>query len=155
MKNLFLLSVASLALLAGCKKDSTDPASTGPSAKTTALVNKNWKMTAVSTQQGSLSQDGFASLLPCEKDNYLRFNDNHTTEVNEGPLRCNASDPQTYAGRWELVNNESQLLVTGALFGSFAANADIVELSATRMVLRGTVIDGTVTTIVTATLTAN
>ncbi|GAB3574372.1 lipocalin family protein [Hymenobacter daeguensis] len=154
MKNLFLWTLTGLALLAGCKKDSTTP-TTEPSARTTALVNKNWKMTAVTAQQGALSQDRYASLLPCEKDNYIRFNDSHTTEANEGALKCSLNDPQTYAGRWELINNESQLLVTTTLFGSFAANTDIVELSATRMVLRGTVIDGAVTTVVTATFTAN
>ena len=98
MKNLFLWSLISLALLTGCKKDSADPIANEPSAKTIALINKNWKLTAVTTQQGTLSQDMYAGLQPCEKDNYLRFSENHTTEANEGTLKCNTSDPQTYAG---------------------------------------------------------
>lgn len=155
MKKLLLWGLTGLALLAGCKKDSTNPSSSEPSAKAMALVNKNWKLTAATAQQGTLSQDAYAGLSACERDNYIRFNDNHTTEANEGPLKCKSADPQSYTGTWALVNNESQLLFTTPLFGSLAASPDIIELSASRMVLRGTVVDGNVTTVITATLTAN
>jgi len=143
------------ALLTGCKKDAADPTTTtGPSAKTTALLNKRWGLTAATAQQGSLTQDAYAKLQPCQKDNYLRFNDDHSVEANEGVVKCDAADPQTRPGKWELVDNESKLLLTTSIFGTGgAAIPEVIELGATRMVLRGTVIDNGVTTTYTATLT--
>lgn len=154
MKQMLLGSLLAAACLVGCKKDSSDPAVAGPSAKTTALLNKRWGLTAATAQQGSITQDAFAQLRACEKDNYLRFNDDHSAEANEGTAKCNSTDQQSYTGRWELVDNETKLLLTTPLFGTGgAATPEILELSATRMVLRGTIIDSGVTTTYTATLT--
>lgn len=155
MKRTLLYCMMAAGLLAGCKKDSTaDPVATGPSAKTTALLNKRWGLTAVTAQQGSITQDAFVRLQACHKDDYLRFNADHTAEANEGPLKCDITDPQSRPGTWELVANESKLLLTTSLFGTGgAAIPDLIELSATRMVLRGTVVDSGVTTTYTATLT--
>lgn len=153
-RTLLFCCVAAAGLLAACKKDSADPAATGPSAKTTALLNKRWGLTAATAQQGSITQNAFAQLQACHKDDYLRFNDDHTVDANEGSLKCDSTDPQSRPGTWELVANESKLLLTTSLFGTGgAALTDIVELSATRMVLRGTVVDSGVTTTYTATLT--
>jgi hypothetical protein len=101
-------------------------------------------------------QDAYALMQPCEKDNYLRFNSDHTVEANEGPLKCNSADLQSQTGSWDLVINESKLMLTTPLFGSgTAALLDIVELSDSRMVLRGNVLDPDtgVSTTLTATLT--
>ena len=142
------------ALLTGCKKDGTDPTTTSPSAKTTALLGKRWGLTAATVQQGSVVQNTYAQMLACQKDNYLRFNDDRSLEGNEGPLKCDAADPQSRAGKWELIDNESKLLLTTPLFGTGGAIIpDVVELTTTRMVLRGTIIDNGVTIIYTATLT--
>jgi hypothetical protein len=153
MKNHFLLGFACLALLAACKKDS-DPA-TETSAKAAALVNKNWKLTAATAQQGAISQDVYAGLKPCEKDNYIRFKDDHTMEGNEGTSKCSTSDSQTYSGNWALINNDGQLVVSTPILGSGAAVPDVLELTPTRMVLRGTVNDSNITTVITATFTAD
>ena len=154
MKNFVYLALGLAALATGCKKDSTDT-TPAASAKAALLVGKRWGLTALTAQQGSVVQDGYATLKTCEKDNYLRFNDDRTAELNEGPAKCSTTDPQTYAGTWDLLANESKLLLTTPLFGSGAAGTpDIVELSANRMVLRGTLIDGNGTsTTYTATLT--
>ncbi len=152
MKRLALSALALVALVSACKKDSTDTPT--PSAKVALLVNKRWGLTALTAQQGSVTKDGYATLRPCEKDDYLRFNDDRTAEANEGPLKCNTSDAQSQAGTWELISNETKLLLTTPLLGTGGAGTpDIVELSSTRMVLRGTVIDNNVTTTYTATLT--
>jgi Lipocalin-like domain len=154
MKRILFSGLMAAALLSGCKKDTTDPATTGPSAKTTSLLNKRWGLTAATAQQGSLTQDAFAQLQSCQKDNYLRFNDDHSVEANEGVAKCDAADLQSRTGRWELVDNETKLLLTTPLFGTGGAVIpEIVELNATRMVLRGTIIDNGVTTTYTATLT--
>ena len=154
MKHFVLIGLMAATALIGCKKDSDDPATPTPSAKTTALLNKRWGLTAVTAQQGSMIEDVYAQLPACGKDNYLRFNEDRTLEANEGPLKCDAADPQARSGNWELVSNESKLLITTPIFGAGgAAIPDIIELSATRMVLRATIIESGVTTTLTATLT--
>ena len=154
MKHLLLGGLLAAALLTACQKAATDPAAPGPSAKTSALLGKRWGLTAATVQQGSVVQDAYAQLPACHKDDYLRFNDDRTLEANEGPRKCDSADPQSRPGKWELIDNESKLLLTTSLFGTGGAVIpEVVELSATRMTLRGTIVDGGVTTTYTATLT--
>ena len=155
MKHLIFGGLTLAALAVGCKKDTTDttPATPVVSPKIAFLENKRWNLTALTAQRGSASVDGYANLKPCEKDDYLRFNDDRTLEANEGLLKCDTADPQTQAGNWELVNNDTRLLITTPLFGTGgAATPDILELSSARMVLRAVLIENSVTTVYTATL---
>lgn len=155
MKNTALFCLALLALATSCTKK-TDDATPTPSAKAGLLTNKNWTLSALTAQKGSISTNAYNELDECDKDDYLRFNDNHTAEANDGLLKCDSSDPQSETGTWELVSNESKLLLTTPLLGTGAAVIpDIVELSSTHMVLRATVIENSVTTTYTATLTPN
>ncbi len=157
MKNFLYLALGVAALAStGCKKDdSTQAITPAVSPKIALLVNKRWGLTALTSQQGSVIRDGYATLNTYEKDNYLRFNDDRTAELNEGPSKGSSADPQSYAGTWDLIGNDAKLLLTTPLFGSGAAGTpDILELTANRMVLRGTLIDGNGTsTTFTATLT--
>ena len=156
MKRFAYLFLGVAALASSCKKDDSTQATTpAVSPKVGLLVGKRWGLTALTAQRGSLSQDGYATLKPCEKDNYIRFNDDRTAEVNEGPSKCSPADAASYAGTWELVGNDSKLLLTTPLFGTGAAGTpDILELTTSRLVLRGVLIDGNgVTTTYTATLT--
>ena len=155
MKRFAYLFLGVAALASSCKKDSTEAIAPAVSPKIALLVGKRWGLTALTSQQGSIIRDGYATLNAYEKDNYLRFNDDRTAELNEGPSKGSSADPQSYAGTWDLIGNDSKLLLTTPLFGSGAAGTpDIVELTANRMVLRGTLIDGNGTsTTLTATLT--
>jgi hypothetical protein len=154
MKHIALLGLTLATLLASCKKDDTTTTTT--SANTSLLINKRWGVTAVTSQQtgSSVTFDAYAQMDDCEQDNYLRFNSDHSAEANEGPLKCYSGDPQSQTGNWELLANDSKLLLTTPLFGSGAAALlDIVTLTDSRMVLRGTLIDNGVTATYTATLT--
>ncbi len=143
MKNIFFLALGLAALASSCKKDSTETVAPTVSPKVALLVGKRWSLTALTAQRGSVIEDGYRTLEACEKDNFLRFNDDRTAVLDEGPTRCSSADPQTRPGTWELVANDAKLLLTTPLFGAGAAGIpDIIELTTTRLVLRATLIDG-------------
>jgi len=147
MKKL-LLVFAAATVLGACKKDS-EPAPT-PTAATKAdvLVAKNWRLSAQTTTYSiantpSVSQDEYATYSSCERDNFLKFNANKTLLVDEGATKCDQSDPQTQNGSWDFNSDYSKLTLMDPSQGSVAIPFDVVELTATTMHLRYTIVTGT------------
>lgn len=158
MKPSLIWALALVVLLGtGCKKDDTKTDS-GPSAKATLLTSKRWTLSDVTIQKSgsAIIEHPYNDMEGCDKDNFLRFNADHSAVVDEGLQRCGPADPQTYSGSWELTANETRLLLTTPLYGTgVATNPDLVELSASRMVLRGTLIDAGVVMTYVATMTGS
>jgi len=156
MKNISIL-LAGLLLagsLAGCKKDDDkDP------SKVDLLTAKNWQQTAgtaTSTDRGiTTTVDIYKDQEACEKDNFLKFNSNKTVDVNEGPTRCDASDPQVVSGSWDLNSDQTKLYLNStALGGGLTAQLEVVELSSSKLVLKGTDLSQGTTDTYTVTFTA-
>ena len=137
MKKLFNLFIALVLVgsFTGCKKDNDDDK---PKTKTELLTAKNWRLSAAvasGVYQGvSFSQDGYADMEPCEKDDFLKFNSDKTLIYDQGPTKCDdtAADPQTDQGAWDLNSDQTKLLLSdsggGASFG-----LDILELTASTL----------------------
>jgi hypothetical protein len=138
MKSLFLLALG-VASLSACKKDSAYTPS-----QTELLTAKNWRLTAFNstiTVTGSSAStttgNVYALLSACQRDNFYKFNTDKTLVEDEGAMTC-ANTPQKTNYTWDFNNDQTKLLVTSAV--STADFGDIVELSATTLRLRNTVV---------------
>ena len=90
-----ILTLVLASVVFSCKK--SDPA-VDPKV---AIIGK-WRVTAIQFNLGPISQDGYASLDACEKDNYTEFRNPNIFTEDEGATKCFTSDPQARAGTWSL-----------------------------------------------------
>src|SRR6186997_1027715 len=147
MKKIFLqlliLSFAGFVIFISCKKDKEDNAR---KTKTELITTGTWKLTAYTSTpaydwygNGVYATDILAALLPCEADGFDTYKANGILEINEGPLKCNPLDPQTFTATWEFTDNENKILYDG--FDKY----ELTELTATTMRLRSTFVENGVT----------
>lgn len=140
-RTVFILLAVSSAAFTSCKKDDEDPK---PKTKAEMLTAKNWRISAASFTVGATTQDAFASLPACSKDDFTKFNADKTLLSDEGTTRCNSSDPQTVSGAWDLTSNDSKLLLQETPNSSSAELYDILELSDSTLKIKQTeTINGT------------
>ncbi|TGE20477.1 hypothetical protein E5K00_21000 [Hymenobacter aquaticus] len=148
--SLIALSLLLAGALGACKKDNTE-------TKQDMLVGKNWQISAATTTySGSQSgtEDVYAEMLACEKDNYIRFESNKTLQVNEGKNVCPDSEPMAM-GSWDINADQTKLYINAPELGnSAAAQSDIVELSSSKLVLKNVIVQPDVMAVTTTTFTA-
>jgi len=139
-KNLLSILVACLFVLSftACGDDSTDSTPSNNS-QTDLLTASAWIMTAATIDPpieifGVTFSDLYADMDDCDKDDLLIFNANMTGSNDEGPTKCDPSDPQSEAFNWEWAANETKLTYDSTTF-------DVTTLSTTELTLKS-VIDG-------------
>ncbi|GAO42438.1 DUF5004 domain-containing protein [Flavihumibacter petaseus] len=147
------LLVAGMAFLGGgCQKASGDE-ELNTATRTQLLTTGSWKLVAHTFDPAvDLDGDGQADdtdyyqyYEPCEKDDFITFHTDESGTIDEGPLKCDAGDPQTYDMSWNWNNDETVLYANGQ-------QITIIELTSTTM--KGTVTENfSGTTQVTMTLT--
>lgn len=111
----FAFSVLLTGAFVSCSDDSNTPEPVDP--QTTLLINKNWRVTAdatvTTTAAGvSTTTDNYAQLQACGKDDFIRFNDNGSLTIDEGPSKCATPDPQTATGKWSWNNDRTVITFT-------------------------------------------
>ena len=119
-KNPFSRSlIAALVILVLSVSCETDPAA--PSKK--EMLSGKWKVIAQTVSpgidwdfDGDIDTDLYIILDACIKDNYGIFKPDGTGEDNEGPTKCDLTDPQTSSFSWSLKNNDSILVMDGDEF---------------------------------------
>lgn len=138
-----LLMITSIATTLSCKKDKDDNT---PKTKTELITTGTWKLTAYTSTPaydwygtGVYATNILAALNPCEADGFDTYKVNGILEINEGPLKCNPLDPQTFTAPWEFTDNENKILYDG--FDEY----ELTELTATTMRLRSTFVENGVT----------
>ena len=82
-----------------------------------------------------------SELEACERDNLITFKADNTGTIDEGPSKCNSSDPQSLGFTWAFKNNETVINFPTAIVTGVDGDVTIVSLSETSMVLKGE-IDG-------------
>jgi hypothetical protein len=125
MKKIVAFSILLIALN-GCKKDDDKPVS-----KSDFLTSGTWALTAAITDDdgdGTFETNEFATFDPCFTDNIWTFNSNGSAVVDEGPTKCDPSDPQVQTGTWQLTNNETNLTIAGDMYS-------IEQLDANQLIL--------------------
>ena len=111
----FLIVAGSVA----CKKNKNESDNTAKT-KTELLTAGSWKRTAlISNPAYDWYADGtFATdILKCneafEKDNFDTYKAGGIVETDEGPTKCNPSDPQIWTATWTFADNETKLIFDG------------------------------------------
>lgn len=131
-----VLSLAFMSLLyisltfVSCSKDDDDN-TPAPKTKTQLITQSTWRFSAATVGGSDVS----AFLQACQKDNILTFASNGTGTVDEGPLKCNAGDPQTSPFTWNFLSNETQLFISTTLFAGGSSTFNIVTLSETQLIV--------------------
>lgn len=152
-----LLLFSALLLTTGCSKDKDDNASSsstggggivipgggnngggnnngGNQTAVQLLCDKNYKMTAATISPAFMGTTDYYSLLPsCAKDDIIRFQQNGTVTIDEGPEKCDPNDPQTSTGSWSLTQNNTTLVITE---GGENVSFEVVTLDGTILKLR-------------------
>jgi len=150
MKRIIQLATLILGISGGvvslsCNKDDNYNDQTPPT-KTELLAAGPWKRTALTSNpaydwnaNGVSSTDVLSIIFPCEKDNFDTFNTNGTVETNEGPTKCDASDPQTWTATWVLTDNETKIVFDG--FDEYT----LLELTETTLKYESTFVENGIT----------
>jgi hypothetical protein len=138
MKKLISLGFVLTALyLISCSKDGDND--NGNDEKMDLITSAAWKYDTAGVDlsgDGNIDQALPAGLVDdCERDNLVTFNDDGTGTVDEGGSKCDAGDPQSTSLTWQFKNNQTVLNIPDTLYGKFTGDAQIKELSATKLKL--------------------
>lgn len=153
MKQVLLLCVLTVFAFSSCKKVDE------PNMRQDQLRAGTWKRTVLKVtyrQPGGndITEDAYATLPDCAKDDLLEFTSAYDGDVNEGSSKCNVGDPDKTKFTWKLVNGETQLNVSGAYdhFGTDEARANIISFTDNNFAIRYDVYNQTFLTTATDTL---
>ncbi len=137
MKKLSLFLFVAVTLGA-CKKDNENTPT--PPSRTELLTAKNWRIsghTSTTVSNGTtIKKDEYAASPACERDDFTKFNASKVVVYDQGASKCDASDPQTENGAWDINKDETKLTVASPALASLALPCDIVELTATTLHIR-------------------
>ena len=126
VKIVFAIAVVLVAV--ACKKDNKN-------SNMDLISSGSWKMTAFTVNpgydydgNGTIDTDIYSLYDACEKDDYYSFHTDGKMEVNEGPTKCDASDPQAFTVEWQFANNGKAIIIDGEQMA-------IDELSSSKLIL--------------------
>lgn len=120
-----------LMILTSCKKNENNTSS--PARQN--LLNGKWQLTAytgTTTYMGKdTTADFFATLEPCDKDDFITFYDNGTCTEDENTNKC-AKDQQIESGTWYLLDSDTRLSIADSNPDTFS----IASLTASELKLQ-------------------
>jgi hypothetical protein len=126
----FILAAANFFIFSSCHKTDTTPAP-APKTKTQLLSQAAWKFKGA-TAGGS---DVSSSIQACQKDNVLTFAAAGTGTVDEGPTKCNVTDPQSTSLTWNFASGETIIHVSTPLFTNTGNDFTLISLTETELVV--------------------
>ena len=133
------LLITTITTTLSCEKDKDEPA---VKTKTELLTTGTWKLISYTSNPaydwygtGDYATDILAALNPCEADGFDTYKTNGTVEINEGAIKCDPADPQTFTASWQFTDNESKIMYDGL------DEYELVELTATTMRLQSTFVE--------------
>lgn len=109
-KNINITTLFLILLLAACSKKDSTP------SKTELLTSGTWKLTAAVSDDdgnGTYETNNYATFSPCFTDNFFSFSASSVATLDEGPTKCDPTDPQTETGTWQFTQNETYLKING------------------------------------------
>ncbi|MBC6991011.1 hypothetical protein [Hymenobacter sp. BT491] len=102
--------------------------------KTQLLTAKNWRVSSdvIETTRNGVADapyDKYANLAPCGKDDFIRFRDDMSMLVDEGPTKCAPNDPQTQGGKWSWNSGQTEITMTDPTFAGRDKYSGPVDLT--------------------------
>jgi Lipocalin-like domain len=123
---LIVLLLAGLLELSSCSKKNDEVTLT----KSELLETHTWKLTKIKVSGVESAPDA------CSLDDVYTFLDTGVYKQDEGPSKCEPSDPQTTTGTWEFTSNETKIKVSYGGGAVIIFEKEIVELTSTTMRLK-------------------
>ncbi len=133
MKHLLKFSFFAITLVLGsCGKNDTKAPT-----RTELLASATWKYDNAGLD---INKDGIAETpLPpgyvgdCDKDNTLTFKSDGTGTLDEGPLKCDAGNPQTSPFTWSFKNGETVINFPTVILTGISGDVTIQKLTSTEL----------------------
>jgi len=121
MKNSFLITLATVLLIASCTKSSVAPVSetNGTFLAGAKGSSKKWSLTSATVNVSGAVPQAITGIPTCESDNIFQFIYNSTQDYvqTEGATMCNSTDPSTLeSGSWGFTDDGKSLLIDATLF---------------------------------------
>lgn len=136
MKYPYLFPAVLLLAMASCEKDS-DKGETPTETKTDILSKQIWLYESSGLdpdKNGTIDSPLPAGTIKaCTIDNNLSFSSNGQGTMNEGPTKCNNTDPQTLPIKWGFASNEANLDITGTGETGLSGRFKILKLNSTQL----------------------
>jgi hypothetical protein len=135
MKNTLILLACSIFLFS-CEKDDDD--TPAEPTKTELMTKASWKYDNAGVdadRNGTIDFPAGTMLQACLTDNILTLSANGTGNVDEGPTKCDAAQPQTSALTWNFTSNETMINLSGGGIVGISGQAKILALSSTALSL--------------------
>jgi hypothetical protein len=108
-KGLLLVALAAF-IFAACKDNEDDDApSTSTKTKTELITTGSWYVHDIIIDDTSF----FSLFENCEKDDYQTFKTDGKMVTDEGPTKCDPTDPQTDSVDWKFYSNETMIIIDG------------------------------------------
>ncbi len=120
ISQILMLFITTVFTMVSCKKDEVS---------STSIVGK-WKMSGYIHNDIDVFGTGVG---PCIIDNLITFSSTNVVEVDEGPTKCSASDPQISTGTYSITPNQTNLSIT---YDGSIENNDILTLNTTILKLK-------------------
>ena len=129
-----LIVLASITIWTACTKNSSS--STEPSSRTTIITEGSWKIdtAGVDTDKNGTIDIGDSTLLSCQKDNTYTFLKDSTGIADEGPTKCNSTDPQSTPFTWNF-SGTGQSVIKSSADPLLANGINIFSMTSTQIVL--------------------
>ncbi|MEO6096385.1 MAG: hypothetical protein ABIW76_12040 [Fibrobacteria bacterium] len=134
-----LIPLTLATFMLACNDDKSPTASA--SGKDAILIGAKWKMTAHTITpavdydgNGTLVTNLFAVEHGCGHDDIDSYTSDHKFSFDEGPTKCDASDPQKETGTWSF-NSAGDSLTIDSDLDPVPMKLKVVEVSATKLVL--------------------
>ena len=135
-------ALVALAGLTSCDKKS-DP----EPSRTSLLMSKQWILTASTTTYtnggASETNDEYAEMDACEKDDLIEFKADSVLVHSEGATKCDTESPDSYQEKWRLSADEKQMMVeddeTTLTFDIMTLTDSKLEMQASYNFMGGTV----------------
>jgi len=130
-----------------CQKSSSG----GGTKKTTAelIATSSWTFDHAGLDldnNGTIDSPLPAGVLQsCDTDGSITFKADGTGVGDEGPTKCNASNPQTVNFTWSLKNNDSIINFSGVLFGGLTGDVKLISVTDSQFTLEKAVTSGGIT----------
>ena len=127
-----------LAIFAFVSCDKGEDSKSAPT-KTELITKAAWKFEHAAldlNKDGQIDTDLPAGYVTaCEKDNTLVFKKDGSGVADEGPSKCDQSNPQTTNFNWTFENGEQNLKFEQSIFTNIDGNVKILTLNDTKLEL--------------------
>jgi len=123
-----LLAFSMFLVTSSCSKNG---GSVTVKSNTELLTQGTWKFQSASAS----GTDVTSQISACQRDNILTFSANGNGNVNEGPTKCNAGDPDNTPFTWSWLSNETQLRVSTILFTGGSSDFTLNKLTESELTI--------------------